>query len=407
VRSLLVILGVILVTYCGADLLLGNRYAGNLQMEQRFCRFRLCDGTEWSRIASKALWQTQPPVPAEAITDFRLLLQRDPNSPFSWVNLGDALAAAQSNQEAEYCFRQAVALAPHWPPILMRAVNFYFQSENPKAAFPLASQILDQVEQDDSDIFDYYSGQGKNVSDPLEYGFPRNPRPARAFLRYLIRKGNLGDSELTWRWMTAHGFADAQAVNDYVTFLLAKHRPQEASATWNDYLGPSAGDYGKSNYLFNGGFENESSGSPLDWKVQQTAGVEVSRDGTNPDSGQWSLRIRFDGKHNLTSSGVQETVILREGRYRFRARIRTEGLTTDQGILFELLPLPKASPVHWSSSTWLGTNPWSIVEMFFTVPRSGGAYLIQIARKASVKFDSLIAGTAWIDTLMIAPSQPQ
>jgi len=405
VRSFILILGVILVTYCGADLLLRTRYAGDLQMEQRFCRVRLCDGTEWIRTASRALWHTQPPASAEAITDYRLLLQRDPNSPFRWVDLGDALAVAQSHQDAEYCFRQAVALAPHWPPILMRAVNFYFQSENPKAAFPLASQILDRVEQYDSDIFRRYTAQGKNVSDPLKYGFPRNPRPARAFLRYLAQKGNAADAQLTWHWMNAHGFADAQVANDYVTFLLRKNRPQEASATWKDYLGPRAGDYGRFNYVFNGGFEEEWSGSRLDWKVEHTEGAEVSRDETNPDSGRWSLRIRFDGKHNLTGTGVQETVVIPGGRYRFRARIRTEGLTTDQGILFDLSPLQPASPVHWRSSPWLGTNPWSTVEIFFTVPASGGAYLIQVARNASIKFDSLVAGTVWIDTLSITPAQ--
>jgi len=101
-RSFILILGVILVTYCGADWLLRTRYAGDLQMEQRFCRFRLCDGTEWIRTASKALWQTQPPASAEAITDLSPSASADPNSPFRWVDLGDALAVAQSNQDAEF-----------------------------------------------------------------------------------------------------------------------------------------------------------------------------------------------------------------------------------------------------------------------------------------------------------------
>jgi hypothetical protein len=92
-RSLIIILGVLLVTYCGADVLLHTRYAGDLRMEERFCRFRLCDSAQWLRTASRALWQANPPAPEEAVADFLVVLKRDPHFPFSWVNLGDALAA--------------------------------------------------------------------------------------------------------------------------------------------------------------------------------------------------------------------------------------------------------------------------------------------------------------------------
>jgi tetratricopeptide (TPR) repeat protein len=404
-RSLLLILGVLLVTYCVADVWLETQYASDLRMEERFCHFRLCDSTEWLRIASQALWDADHPAPEEAVTDFRVLLQRDPHSPFSWVNLGDALAAADRNQPAEYCFRQAVVLAPHWPPILMRAVNFYFQSGNPKAAFPLASQILDQVEEYDSEIFSQYTEQVQSVGEVLKYGLPQTPRAARAFLRYLTTTGRLADARETWLWVTARGFADTGLANDYLNFLLTQHRALEAGAAWKGYLDGRAGDYGKSNYVFNGGFESEPSGSPLDWKVQPTEGVEVSRDDTNPDSGQWSLRVRLDGKHNVTDTGVGEAVVLRQGVYRFRARVRTEGLTTDQGIQFRISPFEQARPARWSSTPLLGTNAWSTIEIPFTVPVNGMLYAIQLVRNPSLKFDSNIAGTVWIDTVRVELGQ--
>ena len=400
-RSLIIILGVLLVTYCSADVLLHTRYAGDLRMEERFCRFRLCGSAQWLRTASRALWQANPPAPEEAVADFLVVLKRDPHFPFSWVNLGDALAAAHRNQPAEFCFRQAVALAPHWPPILMRAVNFYFESGDPKAAFPLASQVLDQVEKYDSEIFSQYAGQVQGVSEVLQYGLPQTPRPARAFLRYLIKTGRLTEAQQTWRWVIAHRLEDAELANDYVSLLLAKHRAEEASTTWKDYLGSRAGDYGKSNYAFNGGFESAPSDSPLDWKIQPTQGVEVSRDDTNPDSGQWSLRVRFDGKHNVTDTGVREAVVLRQGVFRFRARVRTEGLTTDQGIQFRISPLDQAQSARWSSSQMLGTNAWTTIEIPFTVPMNGMVYLIQLVRNPSLKFDHNIAGVVWVDSLRI------
>ena len=405
-RSLLLILGVLLVVYCGADVLLETRYAGDRQIEEQFCRFRLCDNTRVFRAASKALWQTDAPAPEEAVAGFLLLLRRDPNFPFPWVNLGDALAAAKRVDDAQYCFRQAVALAPRWPPILMRAVNFYFQSGNPKAALPLASQVLDQVEKYDTEIFSQYARQVQPLSDALEHGLPAgNPRPARAWLSYLTGTAKLPEARETWRWVSAHGFADAEGANGYVSLLLAQHRAEDALVAWKDYLGTRAGDYGTSNYAFNGSFEYQFSGSPLDWKIQPTEGIEVSRDDTNPDSGQWSLRIRFDGKHNVTDTGVKLAVVLPQGAYRLRARVRTEGLTTDQGIQLRILPLEPAQSTGWSSRPWLGTQSWSTAEIPLLVPANERVYAIQLVRNPSLKFDSFIAGTVWIDSVRVVRYQ--
>jgi hypothetical protein len=403
---LLLILGVLLAAYCGADILLETLYAGDSRIEEQFCRFRLCDDTRVYRAASKVLWQTDTPVPEAAVAGFLLLLRRDPNFPFPWANLGDALAAAGRVDDAEYCFRQAVALAPRWPPILMRAVNFYFQSGSRKSALPLAAQVLDQVEKYNSEIFAQYARQSQNFSEVLDYGLPpENPRPARAWLGYLIKAGKLPETQETWRWVSARGFADPEAANEYVSFLLAKHRPEDAMAAWKDYLGAHAGDYGRSNYAFNGGFENKFSGSPLDWKIQSTEGVDVARDDASPDSGQWSLRIRFNGKHNITETGVKLAVVLPQGAYRFRARVRTEGLTTDQGIQLRILPLEPAQSTGGSGRPSLGTQSWSTVEIPFLVPTNGKIYEIQLVRNPSLKFDSLIAGTAWIDSVRVELAQ--
>jgi hypothetical protein len=406
VRFLLIILGAVLVTYCFADVVLRTQHQGDLRAEERFCRFGLCDDAMVRRAGYKALWEDRTPKPDQAVADFRLILERDPNFPFNWANLGDALAAAGHQQDAAYCFREAVELAPRWPPILMRAVHFYFRTRNPKPALPLASQVLDQVEKYDSEIFSLYTRQAPNISEALEYGFPpQNPRPARTWLRYLTQTGKLQEARETWRWVRDHGFADAESANDYLSLLLTKHRSEEAMGAWKDYLGTRAGDYGRSNYAFNGGFENEFSGSPFDWKIQPTEGVKVARDDTNPDSGQWSLRIQFDGKHNVTDTGVKQPVVLPQGAYRLRARVRTEGLTTDQGIQLRILSLDPVQPTGWTSRAWLGTQAWSLVEIPFLVPVNGGVYGIQLIRNPSLKFDSLIAGTVWIDSVRVELAQ--
>ena len=372
----------------------------DLRTEERFCRFRLCDDAMVQGAGFKALWEDQTPKPDQAVADFRLILQRDPNFPFNWANLGDALAAADHEQEAAHCFREAVELAPRWPPVLMRAVNFYFQSGNAKAAFPLAAQILHQVKEYDATIFEQYVGQSVRFEDVLQYGLPQNPRPARAFLSYLARAAKPLEAKQVWRWEIEHGFADLEGANAYVGLLLAQSRPEEAMIAWRDYQGPHAGDYGTLNYAFNGGFESDWTSNPLDWQIEPTKGVEVTRDSSSFDQGKWSLRVRFDGKQNLTDIGVELKFVLKHGRYRLRARVRTEGLTTDQGIRFRISSAQPGLLTASSSRQWVGTNGWSTDEIPFTAPVSG-IYAIRIGRTPSLKFDNLIAGTLWIDNVRV------
>jgi tetratricopeptide (TPR) repeat protein len=409
VRFSLLILGVILVIGAGADLLLTTRYAGDFEMERNFCRFELCNSAEWLELSQGGLAKNQTVFPVGAVSRYRFLLERDPNYPFRWADLGDALDAGHSREVAEYCFRQAVALAPHWPPVLMRAATYYFRSGNAIAAFPLTSQSLDRVEQYDAYIFALYLNQASlgqtKLPDVMRYGFPvRNPRPARSFLRYAIQKGDAAATRTAWSWLNEKGFANAQSVNDYVNFLLLQHSPQEASSVWKQYLGSSAGDYGKSNDVFNGGFESAPGASALDWIITLQKGTQVIRDDKTFDAGHWALRIAFDGTQNLTDTGVKQIVVLSKGSYRFSARIRTEEITTGEGIYFELLPLDQASLCRWKSTKWAGTNPWSTVDVSFTVPGEGGAYLIRLARDESIKLDNLLAGTVWIDSIGITPA---
>jgi hypothetical protein len=389
-RILLLILGIVLVVYCTAGVLLDTRFSGDLAMEERLCRFRLCDNEMVSRRARVALWQEGNT--AEAITLFNRLLNRDSHAPFRWTDLGDAYVAADRKQDAEYCFRQAQVLAPKWPPVLLRVANFYFQTGNTDAALPITSQILAQVDAFDGVIFSEYTRLVDRVEDVLAKGLPPDPRASRAFLIHCTQFGKLGDAEKTWDWVRAHGFADTKTANAYVTYLLAHHRPQDARVAWKDYLGVRARGYGESNYIFNGDFENEPEGSPLDWIIQRVEGVDVARE-------EGALRIRFDGKHNLASTGVRQTIALPAGTYVLRARMRTEGITTDQGFRLHLA----AEGNSWSSPALPGTNAWAQMEHTFTVP--GGEYAVEVMRTPSLKFDSLVAGTLWMDDVRIEPAR--
>jgi hypothetical protein len=107
---------------------------------------------------------------------------------------------------------------------------------------------------------------------------PDDRRAARAFLRYLLQAGRLDDAQRTWEWTAEHGFADDALAGEYAQFLIQRQHPETAVAAWIRHLGTRAGDYLRTEYLYNGDFESQPAATPFDWRVLPVEGVEVARD---------------------------------------------------------------------------------------------------------------------------------
>ncbi len=75
----------------------------------------------------------------------------------------------------------------------------------------------------------------------------------------------------------------------------------------------------------------------MDTSARPTRGVQATFDSTEKHSGEHSLRLVFDGSRNVNFSDVCHVLQVQPGTsYRFSAWVRTQGLTTDQGIRFRL-----------------------------------------------------------------------
>src|ERR1019366_5507530 len=130
-------------------------------------------------------------------------------------------------------------------------------------------------------------------------------------------------------------FTDRELAIAYVEFLLEQHQYDHAESVWVQEAPAAArGGYPAHNRVYNGEFEQAPSGCRLDWKIGKTEAVEVERDGAVAKDGSFSLRTRFAGTENVSFQSVVQTVVAGAGNYRFSAWLKTEGITTDQGIRF-------------------------------------------------------------------------
>lgn len=349
------------------------------------------------------LWQGGGTGLAGAVGNFQQALEGNSASPDRWCDLADTLLEAGQLEKARYCFSRALDLAPASPPILLRVANFHFRMEENRQAFPYTSKILGEIRDYDEIVFSSYSRMGAGIGEILDYGIPKDERAAQSYFRYVLKHGREGEADQVWRWMATHAFMEGKSANAYLDFLVAHHRYEIAAQSWIQFLGSRTNGYLKSNYLWNGDFESEPSGSIFDWRIEESNQVETARDPETSHNGRYSLRLRFNAEENLNYSHVSQKAVVTPGEYRFQSYIRAEAITSDQGVGFRVFDPDNQHILDVRTVPVTGTSDWTRVEKTFTVSAHTKMVDVRVVRSPSMKFDSKITGTVWLDDVSLAP----
>ena len=83
--------------------------------------------------------------------------------------------------------------------------------------------------------------------------------------------------------------------------------------------------------------------------------------------------------------------------------MRTEGITTDSGPLFEIIDPVDLSQLREFSDDLVGTWGWQTVTIDFRTGSTTEMILLRVVRRPSRKLDNLISGKVWIDDVSITP----
>ena len=394
----LLVFSAILVVISAAGILLETAYRSNSQLEGALCRFDICATDRLVDSARARRLELGPEAAALGSAESLEALRRDPASAARWCDAGEALLLSGQPDRAAYAFRRAVDLAPNSPPILLQAANFHFRAGRPADALPLTSRILHLIREYDPVIFLAWSRSALSVSDLLRLGIPADPAAARSFFQYTLASSAPQDAAVVWQFLRNHHYDTPPLAARYADFLLARQLYSDALAFWSPYAAPDSG-YPTRNLLFNAGFEAPFSGARLDWTPSNSPHVSENRDSTVARSGNWSLRLDFDGAENIDYRGISQTVIVSPGPYRFRAWLKLDRLTTDRGLFFRILDPESPARLDLRTPAFTQAADWTPVELDLRVPPGTRLLQIQPSREPSLKFDNKISGTAWIDSV--------
>lgn len=324
-----------------------------------------------------------------------------PAHPYYWADLAERWASEGRVEEARVAFARALERSRDVPQIWLRCANFHFALNEPEAALRLGARVIRLVPDYDEVLFSYFERFGLGPERVLaELG--EEARPAQAYFRYLLGADDLGSAARVWTHLVGRQWATLPLAVAYLDGLGRRREWGKAGMVWAAWLGESRrGDYPERNRVFNGSFERAPSGAVLDWRITPVGGVAATVEPAQGRSGSGALRVEFQGEANLSYAHVTQTVPVLPGQYRLWFWEKAEGLTTDEGPRVEVMDAEQPGRFAVSSEPVLGTHGWRKVGLALAVPAGTRVLAVRVTRRPSVRFDSKIGGTLWLDEVVL------
>lgn len=349
-------------------------------------------------IGSRLSKDKNPAARADAATVFAQAVRADNANAYLWEDLAEALAAAGKLPEAHQASKRATDLADGIPQIWFRDANLHFQYSENALALRSVRRIFEEVSDYDYVFFNYFDQLKLKPSDVLAE-IAQNRRASRSYFEHLIEVNSVDGAQEAWHALRVRGFIDQHLSAMYIACLLRNHLYEDARREWAASQQPS--DYPNRNLVYNGDFERDFTNCPLDWGIQSSENVEISRDDSIAHDGRWSLKIDFQGNSNIAYENITQTVVVHPGVHHLRAWVRTEAITSDEGIRLEIFDPANAARFEMRTGTVTGSHDWTLIEASFTIPQFTSVVALRVIRAPSSMFSNAINGTTWLDSVSL------
>ena len=343
-----------------------------------------------------------------SISDYQHAVKLNPHSPYYKLDLAGSFEMAGNIAEADDNFRAAQAAYPISAEVSWKYGNFLLRQDQLTEAYAeihrailvdpnLIPLAVSRVWHSDPDIHllldEVLPGTAGAYSGALTFLVgEQNPTAALEVWHRLIAKDPQPDIKLVY------GLTD---------MLVAQEKFDEAGAVWHQAVAvnaDSASGYAGNSLIYDGGFEKDISGGGFGWRLNETEGADFDYDAEQKHSGGRAARVVFDGTKNLEYQNLTQTVLVFPGmRYRFQGFIRTDKISTESGMRFEIVDPKDPQHLDVLTANETGTLPWTLEQSDFTTGPNTHMLVIRLLRRPSQRLDNRLNGTVWIDDVSLVP----
>ncbi len=327
-----------------------------------------------------------------------------------WLELARSYEISEMSVQAEQAYLKAVEINPRAPVYRWRFANFYIREGDLEKALPQFKTAieLDPVGYLQSTLAFLWKA-GVKIEDILSI-YPEDQRAGLMLMRFLVQQEGVEEGLVDSQWEKLLSENSNSVPIDegefYIQYLLDGGRFHKAREAWIRLVrGNGLEDktyLKKENFVWNGAFEIPITGRALDWKAKPSVAYEMippmvshKSPGFERDKG---LRFVFKGTENINFNGFQQLVIVEpEVEYEFSFKARSEDISTEQGLYFEVV----AESVILQTEQILGTTPLTEYSSRFKVPSDQSLVAVRLRRRPSRRIDNKLRGTLWLETVKL------
>jgi tetratricopeptide (TPR) repeat protein len=408
--AVIAILAAVWFFYAGGKHALASHYAlsSNPENWERAARIEPDNPEIWYRLGRfRQLDFDNADIPL-AISFYRRAIQLNPRSPYYELDLASALEMAGNNGDADTNFRAAQEAYPISAEVSWKYGNFLLRQNRLPEAYAeihraaivdprLIPLAVSRVWHSDPDVHLL-----------LDQVLPGTAEAYSQALAFLTDEQNAAAALEVWnRLIATDPHADWKLVFALTDLLVTQEKFNEAGTVWRQAVGKDVGSvpaYAGNSLVYDGGFEKEISGGGFGWRQSDAMGADFDFDMDVKHSGSRSARLIFDGTENLSYEGLSQYVLVAPStRYRFQGFLRTDQISTESGMRFEIVDLKDQLHLDVVTPNETGTLPWTLEQIDFTTGPNTHLILVRLVRRPSERLDNKLRGTVWIDDVTIVP----
>ena len=358
----------------------------------------------WHLLGRYLQFSLQDADPTRAEESYKTSLQIDPTQTDVWLDLATAYEAEGNDAEARKAFLAAKRSYPLSAETSWRYGNFLLRQGETANALAEIRQAVAEDPLRAPEAFSRCLRVEPNADAVIDRVLPANTNVYLNVMQGLAREQQAEPALKLWKRIVAlRPQVKLQDVSQLVMALTQAGQRQSARTVWFEAadLAGMGNLQAPGNAVWDGGFESNASGLTYSWRfTEQARGVQIGFDRGQKHSGSESLRVTFEGSLNIDFRDVCQTVPVKAGTsYELSGWIRTESLTSDQGVRLEVRGVG-AEAVHTTEVH--GSQEWSRVAENWVSGADGAEAEVCARRMPSTEEDGKIQGTAWIDDVTLS-----